>query len=217
MNMQFLRRGITACPAKDPKVRSSLVRRLVQAQDDPAKHRIRAWLCDLDDEQLSSIGLTPEGHSRPAPLNFGTLRKPLTMLERNNSVPLSSFVQAERLARVERGFVIKACVRGTMRRFAEWLRVLGVLSIRLARDLAAKRVLHRAIRELHQLDDRMLADIGISRGEIEPAVRNGLPAHVTHTGASHHARPDTSSADLALFRNTPYRQGATPLLFRQSD
>jgi hypothetical protein len=37
------------------------------------------------------------------------------MLERNNSVPLSSFVQAERLARVERGFVIKSCVRGTMR------------------------------------------------------------------------------------------------------
>jgi uncharacterized protein YjiS (DUF1127 family) len=80
------------------------------------------------------------------------------MLERNNSVPLSSFVQAERLARVERGSVIKACVRGTMRRFAECLRILGVLSIRLARDLAAKRVLRRAIRELHQLDDRMLAD-----------------------------------------------------------
>jgi len=61
VNMQFLRRGITARPAKDLKVRSSLVRRLVQAQDDPAKHRIRAWLCDLDDEQLSSsLGLTPE-------------------------------------------------------------------------------------------------------------------------------------------------------------
>ena len=43
MNMQFLRRGITARPAKDLKVRSSLVRRLVQAQDDPAKHRIRTW------------------------------------------------------------------------------------------------------------------------------------------------------------------------------
>ena len=60
MNMQFLRRGITARPAKDLKVRSSLVRRLVQAQDDPAKHRIRAWLCDLNDEQLSSLGCTSE-------------------------------------------------------------------------------------------------------------------------------------------------------------
>jgi hypothetical protein len=66
VNMQFLRRGITARPAKDLKVRSSLVRRLVQAQDDPAKHRIRAWLCDLNDEQLSSLGCTSRGHCRPA-------------------------------------------------------------------------------------------------------------------------------------------------------
>ena len=58
--MQFLRRGITARPAKDLKVRSSLVRRLVQAQDDPGKQRIRAWLRNLDDEQLSSLGLTRE-------------------------------------------------------------------------------------------------------------------------------------------------------------
>jgi uncharacterized protein YjiS (DUF1127 family) len=105
-------------------------------------------------------------------------------------VPLSLFVQAERLARVERGFVIKACVRGTMRRFAEWLRVLGVLSIRLARDLAAKRVLRSAIRELHQLDDRMLADIGITRGEIESAVRNGVPTRGTRTLRQHAASAD---------------------------
>ena len=100
------------------------------------------------------------------------------MFERNSFVPLSSFVQAERLARIERRLVIKACMRGTLRRFAEWLRVLGVLSIRLARDLAAKRLLRSAIRELYQLDDRMLADIGITRGEIESAVRNGLPTRV---------------------------------------
>jgi hypothetical protein len=48
-------------PAKDVKARSSLVRRLVQAQDDPVKHRTRAWLCDLSDEQLSScLGCTSE-------------------------------------------------------------------------------------------------------------------------------------------------------------
>jgi hypothetical protein len=39
---------------------SSLVRRLVQAKDDPAKHRIRAWLCDIDDERLRRFGLTNE-------------------------------------------------------------------------------------------------------------------------------------------------------------
>jgi hypothetical protein len=60
VNMKFSWRGVTARPANDLKVRSSLVRRLVQAQDDPAKRRIRAWLCDLNDEQLSSLGCTSE-------------------------------------------------------------------------------------------------------------------------------------------------------------
>ena len=39
---------------------SSLVRRLVWAQDDPAKRRVRAWLSDIDDERLFSLGLTSE-------------------------------------------------------------------------------------------------------------------------------------------------------------
>jgi uncharacterized protein YjiS (DUF1127 family) len=60
MNFQFLRRGMTARPAKHLKARSSLVRRLVQARDDPGKQRIRAWLSALDDEQLSNLGLTAE-------------------------------------------------------------------------------------------------------------------------------------------------------------
>jgi uncharacterized protein YjiS (DUF1127 family) len=60
MNFQFLWRGMTARPARHLKARSSLVRRLVQAHDDPGKQRIRAWLSALDDEQLSNLGLTPE-------------------------------------------------------------------------------------------------------------------------------------------------------------
>ena len=60
MNFQFLQRGMTARPAQHLKARSSLVRRLVQAQDDPGKQRIRAWLRELDDEQLSNLGLTAE-------------------------------------------------------------------------------------------------------------------------------------------------------------
>ena len=60
MNMRFFWRGMTTGCAKDLKIRSSLVRRLVQAQDDPAKRRIRTWLCDLNDEQLSNLNLTSE-------------------------------------------------------------------------------------------------------------------------------------------------------------
>lgn len=51
----------TAKPSADGrKARSSLVRRLVRAKDDPAKQRIRRWLSDIDDQRLSSLGLTPE-------------------------------------------------------------------------------------------------------------------------------------------------------------
>ena len=40
---------------------SSLVRKLVWARNDPGKQRVRAWLMDLDDAQLSSgLGLTLE-------------------------------------------------------------------------------------------------------------------------------------------------------------
>jgi uncharacterized protein YjiS (DUF1127 family) len=60
MTIQFSRQGMVARPARHLKVRSGLVRRLVQAQDDPGKQRIRAWLRELDDGQLSSLGLTPE-------------------------------------------------------------------------------------------------------------------------------------------------------------
>jgi hypothetical protein len=61
ITIQFSRQGMAVRPARSLKARSSLVRRLAQAQDDPAKQRIRAWLREIDDEQLSSsLGLTPE-------------------------------------------------------------------------------------------------------------------------------------------------------------
>ncbi len=83
--------------------------------------------------------------------------------------------------------VIKAGMRGTMSRLAEWLSALGAWGTRLAHDLADERLLRSAIRELHQLDDRMLADIGITRGEVESAVRNGLPTRLTHNLRQHAA------------------------------
>jgi hypothetical protein len=52
--------SIAKRPARCRKARSSLVRRLAQAKDDPAKQRIRRWLSDINDERLLSFGLTPE-------------------------------------------------------------------------------------------------------------------------------------------------------------
>jgi uncharacterized protein YjiS (DUF1127 family) len=57
---QDSRQEMSAGPARSLRARSSLVRRLAQARDDPGKQRIRTWLRKLDDEQLSSLGLTRE-------------------------------------------------------------------------------------------------------------------------------------------------------------
>jgi len=100
------------------------------------------------------------------------------MSETHNCAPLFSFVECEQHARIKRNLVIEACMRGTMRAFTQWLRALVLRSARLTRDLAAKRRLRSAVRELHRLDDRMLADIGVTRGEIESAVRDGLPVRM---------------------------------------
>ena len=97
------------------------------------------------------------------------------MSERVDTLPLSSFIEGERRARIKRTLVIEACLRGTLHTFSEWLRVAAVRSARVVHELAARRCLRRAIRELHRFDDRTLRDIGVTRGEIESAVREGLP------------------------------------------
>jgi uncharacterized protein YjiS (DUF1127 family) len=53
-------RGMAARPVRWLKARSSLVRRIIRAQDDPGKRRVRAWLRALDDKQLANLGFTPE-------------------------------------------------------------------------------------------------------------------------------------------------------------
>jgi hypothetical protein len=58
--MEGPRPSIPKRPARHRRARSSLVRKLVQAKDDPAKQRIRRWLSDISDERLLNLGLTPE-------------------------------------------------------------------------------------------------------------------------------------------------------------
>jgi hypothetical protein len=95
----------------------------------------------------------------------GMLPKPVrdgadTIFERNDSVPLLSFFQAERQARIERRLVIKTYALGTMRMFAMWLRAFGVWGIRLAFDLAAKRALEDAVELRKQILDRFPVEQG---------------------------------------------------------
>jgi hypothetical protein len=58
--MEGPQQSIAKRPARCRKTRSSLVRRLAQAKDDPAKQRIRRWFSDISDERLLNLGLTPE-------------------------------------------------------------------------------------------------------------------------------------------------------------
>jgi hypothetical protein len=60
---------VATYPDRQPKARSSLVRRLVHVQNDPAKERLREWLRGIDDERLLGFGLTPE--------DIAVLRQPL--------------------------------------------------------------------------------------------------------------------------------------------
>ena len=58
--MEVSKLNLDARSTRCLKAQSSLVRRLVQARDDPAKQRIRLWLSDINDERLLAFGLTQE-------------------------------------------------------------------------------------------------------------------------------------------------------------
>jgi hypothetical protein len=60
MTVESQHRSIVTPRAGCRKARSSLVRRLVEARDDPGKQRIRRSLGEIDDERLASFGLTPD-------------------------------------------------------------------------------------------------------------------------------------------------------------
>src|SRR5262249_33594468 len=97
----------------------------------------------------------------------------------------------ERQIRIERSLAISAFVRDVLCAFARWVRVLASRGVRLVRSLATERSLRGAIFELQQYDDQTLADMGVTRGEIESAVRNGRPRHLAQTAKM---RPEQRSS-----------------------
>src|SRR5262245_25029795 len=84
------------------------------------------------------------------------------MSKKDNSFALFPSFEIERLARIKRSLIIQSCVRGTTHALAEWFRMLVARNTQLARRPAAKRRIYSDIRELHQFDERMLADIGVT-------------------------------------------------------
>ena len=70
MSYHFSQQGMAALPASFQRPKSSFVRRLIAAKDDPAKARVLRWLTEIDDERLAGFGLTPQDidilRARPA-------------------------------------------------------------------------------------------------------------------------------------------------------
>jgi uncharacterized protein YjiS (DUF1127 family) len=104
-----------------------------------------------------------------------------TMLKFDNRIRQFPYFELERQVRIERDIAVRAFMRDVLCAFAHWVRVLALRGVQLVRSLAAERSQRRAVFELQQFDDRALADMGLKRGEIEVAVRNGRTRHLTQT------------------------------------
>jgi hypothetical protein len=93
--------------------------------------------------------------------------------------PMPSSYDIHLWARRERSLAVGAILRGVVRKCGKWLRNLGRLGGWLT-HMVAEAQLRRQVRELARLDDRMLRDIGLPRGEIEYVLRNGHPRRPSH-------------------------------------
>jgi uncharacterized protein YjiS (DUF1127 family) len=95
------------------------------------------------------------------------------MSRQTNPIELVSTDQLVRWARQERtalmaSFLQRAAI-GIAASLGDCVRYFG----KLVRGAAHELYLRNATRTLQQFDDRILADIGLRRAEIEHAVRNG--------------------------------------------
>lgn len=89
---------------------------------------------------------------------------------------MSESYQLLRWAWQERSASMAAYLRSAVAYVAASLGGYVRYFVELERRLARELCLRSATRTLQQFDDRMLADIGIRRGEIEHVVRNGRSA-----------------------------------------
>jgi uncharacterized protein YjiS (DUF1127 family) len=99
-----------------------------------------------------------------------------TMIDDVNSTRPSSH-EFERSARHERSLFIAAFLRAAARGIERSCHAL----VRCCLRMISEYLVWRGMRALEQLDDHMLADVGVPRGGIEHIVRNGRPARSPRT------------------------------------
>jgi uncharacterized protein YjiS (DUF1127 family) len=95
------------------------------------------------------------------------------MFKNENAALQPSSFELHQWARHQRRLIMHDCIRSLRREFVAWLRELALQGAELARGVAVEARRRTAIRALHELDDRTLADIGVPRSGIETAVRGG--------------------------------------------
>jgi uncharacterized protein YjiS (DUF1127 family) len=95
------------------------------------------------------------------------------MFEFETSMSRPSAHELHMRARREQAQVVNAFLYDAARRLVSWIGILARNAMKLARQLAAESRLRRDIRNLQQLHDRDLTDMGLGRGEIESVVRHG--------------------------------------------
>jgi len=99
------------------------------------------------------------------------------MLTTETSLRRQPFFEAQLRARHLRSLLAHALARQLAQTVSRWLRALASKGRQQMLRLANEWYQRRAIQALNKLDDRMLADMGLSRGDIENVVRCGPPWH----------------------------------------
>lgn len=92
-----------------------------------------------------------------------------------------SYEIAHQMMCIQRRYLVQAFLCGAVRGVARGLYALAQACVRLVQRLSARYHLQSDIRALQQFDDRMLADIGVSRHDVDWLVRNGRPAPAWRT------------------------------------
>jgi uncharacterized protein YjiS (DUF1127 family) len=182
MNMLFIPQRMGASAIRGQRSGLSVVRRLVRAQDDPAKRRVRAWLGNIDDRQLRGSGLTSEdiAERRGVPAIGGRPLRPRPLATDaawpdGIQVREAGFRPPWPGAAAPEGFTVGAAALPAVepRRRGSWTGVLVRAARHVLARIGAGRRVRRRTAELMALDDRLLADIGLTRGQIVHASRFG--------------------------------------------